>query len=245
MLDPDESDVLQINGLSRAIERAERVIRDRASSTSVSDATTLRRTLAASVSSFANEPADDIFDSLVNARSTPTDDAIGPAVHAPYIPTPIPPPAPTLPLIGSVPPPRPVAVPLGASGATGTQPMAVLHESMAARWIPTPAHDAEPPALGLGRATSVNELRNPARVPEGRWLVSIALSLVLAALFVAIGVAHHHGILRTVSVITAATPLPVTSQGTPVPTEVAAPPTIVELPVTNVRDLKDVRRKNR
>ena len=75
----DAADVLEVTDLAHAIAKAEEVIRARSS-----------RALNAGPDSSPGEPwstgAGDIFDQLVA-----TDDAVGPAVHAPSIPTPLPP----------------------------------------------------------------------------------------------------------------------------------------------------------
>lgn len=69
----DATDVLEVRDLAHAIARAEEVLRARSS-----------RVLADVASSPAKTK--DIFDALLA-----TDDAVGPAVHAPYVPTPLPP----------------------------------------------------------------------------------------------------------------------------------------------------------
>lgn len=87
----DAADVLEVTDLANAIARAEEVLRAR-SSVALPDSST---------GPGANDL--DIFDSLlsppVHAAPAPvTDDAVGPAVHAPYIPTPLPPRVASVPL---------------------------------------------------------------------------------------------------------------------------------------------------
>jgi len=95
----DAADVLEVTDLANAIARAEEVIRARSS-----------RVLTSGPESAAGQdgPGEDIFDKLVasspNAEKTTedplsaTDDAVGPAVHAPYRPTPLPPRTTNIPL---------------------------------------------------------------------------------------------------------------------------------------------------
>ncbi|MCW5837542.1 MAG: hypothetical protein KIS78_34435, partial [Labilithrix sp.] len=83
----DAADVLEVTDLAHAIAKAEEVIRARSS-----------RALNAGPDSSPGQPwsrgdAWDIFDQLVA-----TDDAVGPAVHAPSRPTPLPPRASPIPL---------------------------------------------------------------------------------------------------------------------------------------------------
>jgi hypothetical protein len=78
----DAADVLEVTDLANAIARAEEVLRTRSSRAVRSDSS-------------------DIFDGLLgNARKAaePTDDASGPALHAPYLPTPLPPRVAAIPL---------------------------------------------------------------------------------------------------------------------------------------------------
>ncbi len=73
-LEADEDDVLEVTNLDRAIAKAEAVIRERSS-----------RVLHPAPDSSAI----DLFESLAT-----TDDTSGPALHLPYVPTPVPPPIP-------------------------------------------------------------------------------------------------------------------------------------------------------
>ncbi len=70
----DAADVLEVSDLANAIARAEEVLRAR-SSRAVAD-----------IGVATKDSERDIFDALLG-----TDDAVGPAVHVPYLPTPLPP----------------------------------------------------------------------------------------------------------------------------------------------------------
>ncbi|GEM_PF-2431931 len=109
-------DVLEVEDLTQAIARAEEVIRERASRPRLS-------------TPGAPSTARDIFDALV------TDDCIGPAVHAPYVPTPVPPRATPTPPPALAPLPTPVPPPL-----TPVPPAALARDR--AFTIPPPPNDA-------------------------------------------------------------------------------------------------------
>lgn len=88
----DAADVLEVTDLANAIARAEEVIRARSSRVLMSGPDSSPR---------LEDRGEDIFDKLVapkQAAESPvaekavaTDDAVGPAVHVPYRPTPLPP----------------------------------------------------------------------------------------------------------------------------------------------------------
>ncbi|MBX3222828.1 MAG: hypothetical protein KF795_20105 [Labilithrix sp.] len=127
----DAADVLEVTDLAHAIAKAEEVIRARSS-----------RALGGGPDSSA-EPFDragDIFDKLVA-----TDDAVGPAVHAPYRPTPLPPRTSPIPLPPGV--LRPATLLRAPEAVTATPiPVAVTPTPVTAPVAPVSAAPALTPA---------------------------------------------------------------------------------------------------
>jgi hypothetical protein len=237
----DPADVLEVGDLARAIARAEQVIRERASAPRLS-------TPAAPSSSGTR----DIFDALV------TDDCIGPALHAPYIPTPIPPP-PTPALArnraSTIPPPPP----------NGTLRLPELHVPPAPRTAPLLVID-ERAFYHFAHSAGTFQDHAPARSPwaclgERKVLLWVAVAvitpLMLLSLFV-VGVqlgraraAREASIPATMAAPRTTAEVPTAPAATVPRPKAAAQPTAAPtaespgVPVLDVRSLKSAPPPNR
>ncbi len=109
-LEADADDVLEVTNLDRAIAKAEAVIRERSS-----------RALEVAPDSSAI----DIFDSIAS-----TDDTAGPAVHMPYIPTPVPPPIPAALWDSDTPTPYAMSLALRVTSATSVTPRIAIEHAL-------------------------------------------------------------------------------------------------------------------
>jgi hypothetical protein len=244
----DPGDVLEVGDLADAIARAEQVIRERASGPRLS-------TPAAPSSSGVR----DIFDALV------TDDCVGPAVHAPYIPTPIPPrptPVPPPPQLlahnraSTIPPPPP----------NGTQQLPEVRIPSVARTAPILVLDEDafyyPAGKIPGFAAGTVEDHGPARsflrnLRERpvllSWIAVVILApLTLLSLFaVGVGIGRARAAREAAVTSRMAAPKHVETPAAPVETApqpiVAAQPTAhptpeaapaPEVPVLDVNSLK-------
>jgi hypothetical protein len=226
----DPADVLEVGDLAQAIARAEQVIRERASAPRLS-------TPAAPSSSGTR----DIFDALV------TDDCIGPALHAPYIPTPIPPPpALARDRASTIPPPPP----------NGTLRLPALRIPPAPCTAPLLAIDEHAFHYPGGTFQDHASPRSPwARVSERKVLLWVAVAvltpLMLLLLFaVGVGIGRARAAREVSTTSTMAAARTTATPPAPVPAAAAQPtaaPTAEspEVPVLDVRSLKSAPPPNR
>jgi hypothetical protein len=207
-LEADADDVLEVTNLDRAIAKAEAVIRERSS-----------RALNAAPESSAI----DIFDSIAS-----TDDTAGPAVHMPYIPTPVPPPLPAALRDSDTPTPYALSVALRATRTTNETPRIEIERGLPAATAPAATAPAK------ARRTAGRTLA---------WTTGAAVALGLVAAVLGSVVPHSKSLRPASAAIAPSTPLTMhAAEPMTEPTPVMALPREAEprdLPAIHVRSLKD------